>query len=88
MRGPPLSPPLSFPRWAAFWWAIAPGGSVDATTQQGRAVACFMWMVGIFGLSFPVSVIAIEFERAYRLDLAPLQVRFQPARDDDLCRAR
>ena len=47
------------------WWSVCPGGSINPNTDAGRTIFVLLYLVCLFGLAFPVSIIAIEFERAY-----------------------
>ena len=47
------------------WWSVCPGGSINPNTDGGRTIFVLLYLVCLFGLAFPVSIIAIEFERAY-----------------------
>ena len=47
------------------WWSVCPGGSINPNSDAGRTIFVLLYLICLFGLAFPVSIIAIEFERAY-----------------------
>lgn len=74
-RGLEVSPFDSIP--TGLWWAVVSSGSLNTNTDAGRLVSCVMVLVSLFGLAFPVSVIAMEFERAYNQDSKGLLIESQ-----------
>lgn len=52
---------------ACMYWTFGPD-SFPPVTVPGRAITAVLYMVSILGLAFPVGVISMEFEIAYRTE--------------------
>jgi hypothetical protein len=50
----------------AMYWVVINLGDLVPTTDAGRCLSCIVQLVQIFGTAFPVGVIAMEFDSAYK----------------------
>ena len=48
------------------YWVVINLGDLAPTTDAGRCISCVVQLVVIFGTAFPVGVIAMEFDSAYK----------------------